>query len=358
MPTTQHVVINPAKLAAGYIGLLEANLVLPNLFKKVGLDDYKGDDDDTVNVKVPGRLPSREYIWRNDRTDEIVFDVYRETKIGVSFGGHVYSGVKITDEQKDFDLISADSLLPVQAKAISHGLQRRCSAEIQSAPFSVVIGGKPASGAYNMRRILIEARNVLNKFELPDEERFLIVGSDFETALLDDDKMALAQNVGDEAAVSALRNAVLGRRYGFTIVVDYTIPVTAAYAMTASAFVLLTAAPSVPQSVPFGATTSFEGLAMRWMRDYETTRFQDRSVVDMWVGTQRVTDKYLVWTPSSETGNNRSLGTETVQTTSAFTRAIKIDLATGLSTAPAVGSDLAIATGVSTATIWKGGAAT
>ncbi|MFF5566597.1 hypothetical protein ACFY7Z_13390 [Streptomyces sp. NPDC012623] len=69
-------------------------------------------------------------------------------------------------------------------------------------------------------------------------------------------------------------NATLGNRYGFRFIVNQTIPAGAAYAFARSGFIFASAAPPVPQSVPYGATTSFEGLARRWLRDYDSEAFQ------------------------------------------------------------------------------------
>jgi hypothetical protein len=66
-----------------------------------------------------------------------------------------------------------------------------------------------------------------------------------------------------------------------------------AIALTSSAFIFATAAPAVPQSVPFGATSSYNGVALRWLRDYDSTRFQDRSIFNCYQGFRHVTDIML-----------------------------------------------------------------
>lgn len=343
MPLTppQHQVVKPQKLAATAVGMLEQELIVPNLFRKEGIDNFKGAEDDTVSVKVEGVLPFREYAWRNDRTTGIQFDVYAERKIAVTFGGNVYSAVKLTDEQNDFDLASWSTLIRPQVKAVSRGIQRKCVTALTSQAYAVTIG----DAAENLRGALIEARRVLNAFHVPDGARYLLVGSNFESALLNDDKMNLAQNVGDGAAESALRTATLGQRFGFSIVVDQTIPADAAYAFADSAFILLTGAPSVPQSVPFGATQSFEGIAARWVRDYDSERMSDRSVVNTYVGTRSVKDVLVGW--------NDTTKTEVVSTSEHFVRGIKLVL-DGLSDYPAAGSELANITGISDASVFNG----
>jgi hypothetical protein len=329
----EHQIVKPEKLAATAVGMLEQELVIPNLFQKEGIDQFKGADNDTVSVKVEGVLPFHDYAFRNDRSAPIVFDEYKERKIAVTFGGNVYSAVKVTDEQNDFDLDDWGKLLRPQVKAVGRGLQRRAVGTLLGQDYAVTIGGAEA----NLRGAIIEARRVLNKLNVPDDQRYLLVGSDFESALLSDDKLNLAQNVGDSEAESALQTATITNRFGFKIVVDQTIPSDAAFAFAGSAFVFLSGAPSVPQSVPYGATQSFEGIALRWVRDYDPTYMQDRSVVNTYAGFRAVTDVLLGW----DEANNR----EVVSAGEHFVRGIKLTLG-GASEYPAVGSELQTITGL------------
>ncbi|MEU9126588.1 hypothetical protein AB0D08_00470 [Kitasatospora sp. NPDC048540] len=335
----QHQIVKPEKLAATAVGMLEQELIVPSLFQKEGIDQFKGADNDTISVKVEGVLPFRDYAFRNDRSQPIQFDEYSERKIAVTFGGNVYSAVKLTDEQNDFDIDNWSKLLRPQVKAVARGLQRRAVDTLTGQTYNVTIGNAQA----NLRGALIEARRVLNKFNVPEGDRYLLVGSDFETALLSDDKLNLAQNVGDSEAESALRNATIGQRYGFRIVVDQTIPGDAAYAFAGSAFIFLSGAPSVPQSVPYGATTSFEGVALRWVRDYDPLYMQDRSVVNTYAGFRSVKDVLV--------GYNSVGKTEVISTQEHFVRGIKLSL-DGSSDYPAAASELAQITGISDAKVW------
>lgn len=289
-----HQIVKPEKLAAAAVGMLEQELLVPNLFQKESVDQYKGAENDSISVKVEGVLPFHEYAWRNDRSAPIVFDEYAERKISVSFGGNFYNGVKLTDEQNDFDLESWSKLLRPQVKSVARGLGRKAVSTLTGQTYSVVIGDSQA----NLKGAIIEARRVLNAFHAPEEGRYLLVGTDFEGALLSDAGLNLAQNVGDAEAQSVLLSAKIGRRYGFDIIVDQTIPADAAYAFASSGFIFANAAPTKPQSVPFGATQSFEGISLRWVRDYDPNYMQDRSVVNTYAGFRPVTDVLVGWNPT------------------------------------------------------------
>ncbi|WP_327292449.1 hypothetical protein [Streptomyces sp. NBC_01198] len=343
MPTTEHQVVKPEKLVATAVGVLEQELVLSRLIAREGVDQYKGAEDDTISYKVEGVLPHHSYAWRNDRSTGITFDVYKERKIAVSFGGNTYSAVKLTDEQNDFDLDSWAKLLTPQAKAVARGLEHKVLSTMTGATYNVVIG----NAGQKIRSAVIEARRVLNKFHAPKGNRILLVGSEFEAAMLEDPDLVIASNVGDSLAESALRDAVIGRAGGFTIVMDESIPGDEAIAFADSAFFLATGAPSVPQSAPYGATTSFEGFALRWVRDYDSEYMQDRSVVNCYSGTRVVTDPLMYWDPTANGGN----GAEVVTDAEYMVRAIKLTL-DGASNYPAASSELAKATGISDAAVW------
>jgi len=286
-----HQVVKPEKIAATAAVLLEQNLVVPAVFQREGIDQFKGAEDDTVNVVVEGILPYRKYGWRNDRSTSIQFDEYKERKIGVKFGGDIYSGVRLTDEQNDMDLQGWTKLARKQTEAIGSGLEDEAVRHLVNADYSVVLATpEDYAEAGLMRRSLIQARAVMNKLRSPGSRRTLIVGTNWEQALLEDEKLNLAQFVGDDEAVSSLREATIGRRYGFDIVVSQELGSNDAYALAESAFVFLTGAPTVPQSVPFGATASHEGVALTWLRDYETEKRRDRSVFNTYQGFRSVTD--------------------------------------------------------------------
>lgn len=340
-----HQIVKPQVLANAAVGFLENEVVIPNTFTKKGIDQFKGVENDTINHKVPGVLPFHDYAWRNDRSAPIQLDEYSERKIAVSFGGNVYSAVQVTDEQNDFDLKSWTDLLEPQTRAVGRGLENRAVKKLEDAPYNVTIGG--VKGA--LRSALIEARKVLNKFNVPDEQRLLVVGSDFEAELLNDKELNLASNVGEGIAVSALTNATIGRRFGFDIIVSQEIAPDAAYAYVKSGFVFLTGAPSVPQSVGYGATASHNGIALRWVRDYDPGFMRERSVVNTYAGFDYVKDplRYVL-------KSGASAGNEKVTDTEFFVRGVKLTLG-GVSAYPAktgATKELYEATGVSTDTAW------
>lgn len=329
---TEHALVKQEKFAPAVAGFVQKKVVLPNLFTRKGFDDFKGAIGDTLNMKVPGKLPFRTYEFRNDRSEPIQYDVYEEHKIALKITGQKYSAVRITDEQKDFDLDQGWApLLEEQAAAVARGVEFECYSALTSAPYEVEIGMNEDAPRF----AITEARRVLNRFQAEPGNRVLLVGSDVDLVMQNDPHFNLAMNVGDVAASSALQNAIIGRYKGFTVIQHSDIAPDEAYAMTPDAFALLLAAPSAPTGAPQASTVAWNGYAFRWICDYDTDYQYDRSVVSTWVGTQSVKD-VLAGTDK----NGQAIRTEDAH----FIRAIKLKLggtskypAKGTSGAPGVG---------------------
>ena len=341
MAAIEHDVVKPQKIVDTAVGMLEQELLVPNLFQKESIDQFRGAEDDTVSVKVEGVLPFHEYEWRSGSAGSstpgtrqaITFDLYKERKIPVTFGGNFYQGVELTDEQADMDMARWGKLLRPQVKAVARGLGRAAVSTLTGESYNVVIGDSAA----NLRGAIIEARRVLNGFNVPEENRYMLVGTDFEALLLDNEKLVDASHVGDAEAASVLHEATLGKKFGFRFIVDKTIPSDAAYAFDGSGFIFLNAAPSVPNSVKSGATQSFEGVSMRWLTDYDPIHLTDRSIVNTYAGFRSVKDVLLGWDDVNKV--------EVVSAAEYFVRGVKLIL-DGASVYPAAGSELATITGI------------
>lgn len=319
-----HDIVKVEKLLPAYHTVLNTELSTTRLFNRANFDEFKGAQGDAVTIRVPGRLPAHKgYQFpsgpgqRPTRTSDIVFDEYAETKVTLAITGHAYSAVEILDEQTAFDYLDANSLVPVQGRAVAAQVNADCAAQVANAPYEFTIGfHSGVDGA--SRKALVEARRVINALGVPNEQRFLLVSGDVEAEFLNDPTITIAQNVGDAQASGALHEATLGSLLGFRIVVDNSLPAGSAYAFVPSAFVLRTAVPPVPSSVTVGSTYSAENIGLRWMRQYNLLRMKDQSVVDLYYGTNVVKDVYNVWDDATQR--------EVIKDTEVFLRGIKLGL--------------------------------
>lgn len=238
-----------------------------------------------MTIRVPARLDAREQDWRAANPADIVLDSLTEEGVNVSLNKDIYSAVQITDEELTLDIkdFGAQILSP-QVGAVARAIDNGVASLIEGATYNTTVtldGKDPWSG-------IVDARGALNKQNVPFQGRTLLVGSDVETSLLKSERISKVDQSGSD---SALKDATLGNLAGFKVVTSTVIAPGTAYAFVPSAFVLSTRAPAIPGGVAFGASQSFNGLSMRWIKDYDSAKLRDRSVVNIYAGYNVMTDR-------------------------------------------------------------------
>lgn len=288
MPYKEHTPVKPEKLVATAAVAIEAEVVLPNLFQKESFENYKGAKGDTVNVRVEGVLPWREYGWRNDRSKPIEFDTYKERQFGVTLGRDIYSAVALTDEQYNLDFDGWSKLVVKQGEAVGRGANAEAVSFLtDDKNYDVQFG----LAENNLRAGFIKLRQVMGRLHTPGNRK-VIVGTDVEAALLESD-LLVNYNASPQTGENALRDATIGRIYGMDVVVSQELKPDEFIAMGDSAFVMANAAPAVPQSVKFGAVGSYKGISTRLIQQYNHMYLQDESVLNTWLGFRTVRDVLL-----------------------------------------------------------------
>lgn len=305
-----NVFLKPEVIAATSLGLLQREVMLPRLVWSDAISDFAGAKDDTVSIRVPARLEAREYGWRNNRSSEIVLDELAETKIDVTLNHDIYSAVAVTDEQLTLDIRDfGQQVLAPQTYAIARAVEDLLATTIEGATYGTTI----EIDEDNPFKAAVSARTALNISEVPRDGRILLVGANVEAAMLNSE---LLKRVDESGSDGALREAVIGRYAGFTVVGSNAIDPDTAYAFVRSAFIFAMRAPVIPAGVTFGQSMSDQGVAMRWIRDYDPMRLRDRSVLNTFVGSAVVLDN------TAATGDPENLE---------LVRAVKLSLPGGAS---------------------------
>lgn len=290
IPSVEHTVVKPEKLAEAAVVALEGNVVLPNLIGRESFDGYKGAFGDAVNFTVEGVLPWHNYAWRNDRSQPVEFDTYAERKISITLGNTLYSAVALTDEQYAMDFAGWGKLVTKQGEAVGRGLEFSAAAYFNDdANYDLAMAVE--SGA-SIREALVKARQIARKIHTPGNLT-LLVGADWEMAINLDKDLTLAQNVGDSRADTAVSEATIGRLMGFNVVVSDEVAPGEAVVLGDNPFIMAQAAPAVPQSVGFGAVGSYRGFSTRLVQSYNHHYTQDESVLNAWYGFRTVRDPLL-----------------------------------------------------------------
>jgi hypothetical protein len=289
------------RIVSTALGLLTRESALPRTVWRDPVGDFAGAKDDTISVRLPAYAPARTRVLRSGTTR--TKDTLNERKVDLTLDTDIYKDVGITDEQMNLDIrdFGVQVLNPI-ASGIVQEITARVAAAMAAATYARSIAFTYATGDAWVD-IILAAREYLNKAHVPAGDRFLAVGASIETALLSTDLFVKANESGDGG--TALADATIGRKGGFTIVTAPELAPDEAFAYHRTGYALSNKAPAVPAGAAFGTMRSQDGFAMRLVRGFDLDTVEDRTIFDSWLGVAAVTDEgYFdangVWVPSED----------------------------------------------------------
>lgn len=283
--------VKPDKVVKQGLGLLQHELILSRLVQRRGIGDFKGAKDDTINIRVASILKGREYEWRT-RNSKITVDDLNQFVVPVKLDKHAYNAVKVTDEELtlDIDDWGEEVALP-QIRAVAEKLEGYVATAMEDANYRHEVTYTPEPDNDNDRsfsRALNAARKHLNTANVPQMGRKVLLGANVEEEVLN---AGVLQDVDRSGSDGVLREARIGRLSGFDVIGNVnSVDPDFAVAFHPTAFVLGNVAPEVPKGVSRGAQMDYEGLAMRWINDYDSDILSDRSVYSSFAGASSVED--------------------------------------------------------------------
>ena len=277
--------INAEKVTQTSLRLLEREIVLPRLvWREAKLqENIRQSKGDTVTVRLPAYVNAQTRALRSGAPR--AKGELHERAVAVKLTADVYSDIPITDEQLSLDIknFGQEVLAPVNA-SIGRGVEDHLAATVVGANYHTEIEVSEDDALKG----IAQARKVLNQANIPAGGRTLLVGADWDMALVTCDKLV---RYDQSNTTSTLRDAAIGRLYGFQVVVSNLLPPGTAIAFHSTAFAFVTMAPLVPAGAPWGAFGSYGGIAMRNVRVFDPDEVEDRFIADAWVGSKAVTDQ-------------------------------------------------------------------
>lgn len=275
--------IKATKVVNAALGVLEREVILPGLVWRDAGGSFQGVKDDTITLRVPAYMNARTRTLRAGTP--VTIDELDETKVDVTLDTDIYKAIGISDEEMTLDIkdFGVQVLNPTMG-AVARGVEDKVATVMSGATYEVDLtldDTDPYLG-------LVDARIALNDASVPAGDRFLAVGSSVEAAILKSDRLSKFDNSGSD---TALREAMIGRIAGFTAVSVQGLDPDVAVAAHRTAFVLSMQAPVVPQGASWGESASFNGFAMRVLKDYDFVNTRDRLLTDVFVGANVVKDR-------------------------------------------------------------------
>lgn len=327
MAAPDHLLYTPEQAARSTLAALRYQSTLARLVNQDFSSQFTAGSGATVTVKRPIMIdPAKVYTKANRQAeDRIEYSNLYQPYTSLTLEDQVYNAVKLPDDFTTFTLTSLEQqVISPMALSVADQLNSTVVAAFQSvdAGFTAIDGARrdqfvnedgevfdtlaalragdspflgkgaavsvPASaltattGAQVLRTIRA-AHQVLSQRGVPVQGRILVVGANWEAAIMD---MPQLQKVNESGTDGLLRSATLGTLFGFTVVADYTIDPNDAWAMQRDAITLATRTTAIPRGVSFASTVSAEGFTLRYLQDYDPDILTDRAVVDTFAGAQ------------------------------------------------------------------------
>lgn len=279
--------LKPTKIVATALGLLVRELTLPQLVWRDPVGDFAGAFNDTISIRLPAYVSANSRTLRSGaaRSQTSLF----ERKVDLTLDTDVYLDVPITDEALSLDIANfgAQVLAPM-VEGIGRTIEDKLVATITAATYENNIAFV-ASTDDPYKDVATKARQYLNNARVPMAGRAIVCGSEMEKAFLDSDQFIRASYAG-AGSESTFREAHIGRVAGMDVYTSPALAATEAYAFHQTAFALSNRAPVVPAGAPYGASSSYAGLALRTVRVFDPDAVEDRLVMDSWLGAAVITD--------------------------------------------------------------------
>ncbi|QWY84588.1 major capsid protein [Microbacterium phage Footloose] len=274
---------NPTQAARATLSSLRYLTNLPRTVRQDFSNEFVAGRGQTVNVLGPISAGTAKVYTPANRAarDAIQFNDITQAWFPVTLDRQVYNAVRLPDDFATFTLEDMTrQVLRPQAESVVDALAAPLIAQMTAIVTDSSIPAVAPDGS-NIRQVLIKARQVLNERKIPAADRWFAVGSDIEAAILSD---SLLQKVNESGSSEVLRNATIGRLFGFTIVADPTLPSDFGVAYHRDAFAHVTRPSRQPDGAAFSAAVAQDGYALRWIQHYNPLQLEDQSVVDTFFG--------------------------------------------------------------------------
>lgn len=306
------------KLAATALALLQREIGVAGLFvHKYGEADYRGAKGDTINVKRPPILRARDAGFRT--RNSLVVDSLQQSRIQVKLAKHPYSRVELTPEEITLDEV--DYVRDVQApqvRALVEDFEETIVGALRDGEFALEVdfihGTTTESYPYDPRYVAGRAKKLLDDNKVPATGRYWLVGSAVSEAIASCKGLLEVDKAG---VPEALRDGVVGRLRGFTVIDWPVLSEGESYFVHNTAVAPSAVAPRVPAGAKAGATVSANGLAVTQVWDYNSETMGDQSTVHAFTGADLVLDP--------EIGNDGKVVMDGDEPVMDFVRAVQVN---------------------------------
>jgi hypothetical protein len=264
------------------IELLVRRLSLPRTVTMVPGDEFSGSNGDTITVRVPQPSAAR---TQASRGAALTADDLSEIGVDVTMA-HLYHLKNVSDQELSFDIENfARQITRPQAEAVAIGAEAELATVMNDLAPHATIEWDLTPAEADDKATILAARKFLGDNDCPPEDRYLAVAPDIAARLL---AHAFMTDVDRAGSADALRNASLGRVFGFNVVESNALEAGSAVAYHKSGFVLATKAPVAPRGASESSSAVAQGIGLRQVFQYDASTAQDQSLLSTFAGAAAV----------------------------------------------------------------------
>lgn len=272
----------PEQAARSTLAALRWLTTLPRTVRQDFSQEFVAGRGQTINVRKPisaGTAHTYGPTQRAART-AITFNELTETWVPVTMDTQVYNAIRLPDDFATFNLESLErQVLRPQAESVVDELTAPLVDEMEA--IASAAGLEIATSGANALAVVTKARRILNERKVPFADRYLAVGTGVAEHLLNLDQLTKVNEAGTDGA---LREGIIGRLRGFTVVEDPALEDDFGVAYHRDAFAHVTRPSRQPEGAAKSSTVAQDGFALRWIQHYNPLQLEDQSVVDTFVG--------------------------------------------------------------------------
>lgn len=276
MPNT---ILTPSIIAKEALMVLRNNAVMANLVHRDYSKEFVSGVGDTITIRKPAKFEAKEF------ANNIEIQDATENGVEVKMDKHIDISFAVTAKQMALDIndFSEQFIVPAM-QAFADKIDKY----LISLEADITNRVPHAEGVFAPTDI-ISARKFLTDNAVPTTNRNLVVGSQADADLLTSDLFISAEKVGDNG--TALKEASLGRKFGFDIYTDQNIEKTTggyvpSIAFHKNAFALVTRNLAIPNGASKAAIVNYDGFGLRVVYDYDVKTKQDIVSIDMLCGVK------------------------------------------------------------------------
>lgn len=268
------------------IALLNRALVLPRTVTQIPGTEFRGSNGDTITVRVPQPSAAR---TQASAGGALTADDIDEIPVEVTVA-HLYHLKDLSDQEATLELEDfARQIARVQVAAVALGAEDAIADVINALTASSSIEFAGTAAEADTRDVFTAARRTLIRNGAPPSDLWAAVSPEIAERLLGITQLT---SLSDSGTTSALRDAIIGRWLGFTVVESAALDVGTACFYHSSGFAFANFAPVAPKGLPSAQVSAIsqDGIALRQIFQYAASNAKDQSLVSTFAGAAAVVE--------------------------------------------------------------------